>query len=100
MRRERLGSGPFDDKAGVGDHLQVGRTRRALSGEVIPEENRICNMQPERLEAPEVHFTPASDTHLDVGEDKAEHRKHAQALRRRELDVPRKWRSLERHIGN
>ena len=66
MGRERLGGCPFHDKAGVGDHLEVGRTRRALISEVIPEENRVRNMQPERLEAPQVHFTPAGDAHLDL----------------------------------
>lgn len=74
MGRERFGTRTLHDKAGVSDHLEVGRTRRALGSEVIPEENRVCNVQPERLEAPEVHLTPASDAHLDIWEDKAEHR--------------------------
>src|ERR1700677_951419 len=54
-------------------------------------------MQAERLEAPEVHFAASSDTYLRVREDKAEHRKRAQATGRCQLEVTGEGRTFERH---
>src|SRR5207248_10242689 len=56
----------LDGEAGVGDHLQVAGARLALAGQVVAEEDRVDDVQRQRLQAAQVDLAAAGQPDLGV----------------------------------
>ena len=95
-RGERLVLLTLDDESGVGDHLQVSRSRLPFAGQVVAQEDGVGQVQAERLQAAQVDLTAARNAHLGVWKHEAEQGKDAQAALRSELPLPAERRALER----
>ena len=84
------GPGPDDARAGplvralhrqpgVGDHLQVPAAGLAFAGQVVAQEDRVDDVQRERLQAAQVDLAPAGQPDLGVRADEPDHGQDAQA---------------------
>ncbi len=81
---------------GVGDHLQVGLARLALGREVVTEEDRIGQVQGERLHGAQMDLTATGDPYLHVRTDEPHHRQNPEAPLRSEVPLLGQRRALDR----
>ena len=72
---------------GVRDHVEVGLARLALAGEVVAEEDRVGQVQGERLQGAQMDLAAARDADLGVRADEADHRQDAQTALRGEVPL-------------
>src|SRR5712691_400676 len=95
-----LGQGPLlgalHGKAGLGDHLQVAGAGLALAGQVVAEEDRVDDVQRERLQAAQVDLAAAGQPDLGVRADEPDHGQDAQAAPRGEGPLAAQRGALER----
>ncbi len=96
MLRQRDLARALHLEPGVRDHLQVRVARLALAGEVVAEEDRVGQVQRERLHRAQMDLAPARDAHLDVRADEPRHRQDAQAPLRGEVPLVGQRRALHR----
>ncbi len=94
--RQRHLVGALHLEPGVRDHLQVGLACLALGGQVVAEEDRVGQVQRERLHRAEVDLTAARDADLDVGADEADHRQDPQTALRGEVPLLGQRGALDR----
>lgn len=83
-------------EARVLDHVEVGLAGLALTGQVVAQEDRVGDVQAQRLQRAQVDLASARDPHLDVGADEADHRQDPQAALRGEVPLLGQRGALER----
>ena len=86
----------LDGEAGVGDHLQVAGAGLALAGQVVAEEDRVDDVQRERLQAAQVDFPAAGQPDLGVRAGEPDHGQDAQAALRGQGPLAAQRGALER----
>src|SRR6185437_2159528 len=96
MFREGALAGALDGEAGVGDHLQVAGAGLALAGQVVAEEDRVDDVQRQRLEAAQVDLAPAGQPDLGVRAGEPDHGQAAQAALRGQAPLAAQRGALER----
>ncbi|MGF6888123.1 hypothetical protein ABIA39_006636 [Nocardia sp. GAS34] len=87
----------FDGESRVGDHLAVVDAGLSLAGQVVAQEDRVGQVQRQRLQAAEVDLATAGETDLDVREEEPEQREDADTAFRGEVPPVAQRGSLERN---
>ena len=90
--------GSFDGEAGVDDHPAVVGAGSSFAGEVVAQEDRVGEVQRQRLQTAQVDFAPARETYLDVREVEAEQCQDPKAAVGGEVPSVAQWGAVERYV--